>query len=322
MLYICIMKKQADQQNIFAIQQESFLKEIRTAVFLYLLQDDAIYVTNSFPHLHKHGVLLNANGILSFHIHEFYEIILLVKGHLLHEINGSHHILEPGALVFVRPYDLHRLIPVNSERTLFASLILARSVVNEIISFLCMPTITNQINTSPEAPHTQLSPDKSREIMLQMERVSNEQAVSPETSVLSARILAARLFADHLIPAKHTRQHTENPPLWLQRLRDEAENWKSLKDGAQRMHQCAACHPSHLCKSFKRYYEETPTDFINRIRLFRAARELKTSDTKIAAIAATLGFESLSHFHRLFKRHYRVTPAEYRRRSAATETLN
>jgi AraC family transcriptional regulator, dual regulator of chb operon len=296
MLYICLMKKAAHPETLFTIQQESFLREIRTAVFLYLLQDDIVYAMNSFPHLQKLGLLLSATEMQSFHIHEFYEIILVTKGHLLHEVNGNHHILQPGALVFVRPYDLHRLLPVNSERTVFASLVIASSVVNEIISFLCMPTITNSLSTAPEAPHTELSPDAAREIMLRMERISNEQTVSPETSALSTRVLSAQLFAEYLLPRKRGAQSRETPPAWLRKLRGEAEEWESLKDAPQRMHRRSPCHPSHLCKSFKRCYDETPTEFINRIRLFRAARELKASDTKIAAIAAELGFDSLSHF--------------------------
>ena len=315
MLYICIMKTKVDSGDIFIVQQESFLKEIRTAVFLYLLQDDIVYAMNSFPHLQKLGLLLSATEMQSFHIHEFYEIILLAKGHLLHEINGNHHILEPGSLVFVRPYDLHRLLPVNSDRTVFSSLVIASSVVDEIISFLCMPSITNHINTAPEAPCTRLSPDATREIMLKMEKISNEQTISPETSALTTKVLSAQLFAEYLIPVRFSTKSGQKPPAWLQKLRIEAEGWESLRDAPQRMHRKCPCHPSHLCKSFKRYYDETPTEFVNRIRLRKAARKLKTTETKIAAIASELGFVSLSHFHRLFREHYGLTPADYRHRS-------
>jgi hypothetical protein len=322
MLYICIMQTENHTGDIFFVQQESFLKEIHTAVFLYLLQDNIVYAMNSFPHLQRLGLLLSATEMQSFHIHQFYEIILLVKGHLFHEINGSHHILKPGSLVFVRPYDLHRLLPVNSDRTVFSSLVIASSVVEEIISFLCMPAITNHISTAPEAPCSQLSPDATRETMLKMEKISNEQTISPETSALMTRVLSAQLFAEYLTPGRTSTKSGRAPPEWLQKLRAEAERWESLRNAPQRMHQSCLCHPSHLCKSFKLYYNETPTEFVNRIRLRRAARELKTTEIKIAAIAAELGFVSLSHFHRLFKRHYGLTPADYRRRSTDYDHLD
>jgi AraC family cel operon transcriptional repressor len=306
-----------ENSPLFTLQQERFLSETRTAVFLYMLQDGEVYAMNSFPHLHKLGFLLNAEEIQSFHLHEFAEVILLVKGYLLHEVNGSHHILPPGSLVFVRPYDLHRLLPVNSERTLFASLVLASSVIQELMSYLCTPAILHHFNTAPEAPCFQLQPDEARSLMLQMEGVSNEQAVSPETGTLMARVLAAQLFAGYLLNPRTQERAKPLPPPWLAQLREEAEGWDSLRNAPHRLHQRCPCHPSHLCKSFQRYYGETPTDFINRLRLRKAVRSLNEPDTKIAAVAAELGFDSLSHFHRLFKRHYGLTPAEYRRSHTA-----
>ena len=316
MPYICLMKETASARK-FTLQQERFLNETRTAVFLYLLQDGEVYAMNSFPHLQKLGFLLDAEEIQTFHVHEFTEVLLLAKGHLLHEINGSHHILPPGSLVFVRPYDLHRLLPVNSERTVFASLVLASSVVRDLMSYLCTPAILHRFNTAPEAPCLHLPPDETRDLMLEMEKVSNEQAVAPENSTLMARILAARLFAAHLLPTDTAAERAKPlPPPWLDKLREEAERWDSLKHAPRRLHDACPCHPSHLCKSFQRYYGETPTDFINRLRLRQAVRQLQDPDAKVAAVAAGLGFDSLSHFHRLFKRHYGLTPAAYSRARA------
>jgi AraC family cel operon transcriptional repressor len=307
-----------EESPLFTVQQERFLSETRTAVFLYMLQDGEVYAMNSFPHLHKLGFLLNAEEIQSFHLHEFAEVILLVKGYLLHEVNGSHHILPPGSLVFVRPYDLHRLLPVNSERTIFASLVLASSVIRELMSYLCTPAILHRFNTAPEAPCFQLQPEAARNLMLQMEGISNEQAVAPDTSTLMARVLAAQLFAGYLLNPRTQERARPLPPPWLQKLREEAENGSSLARAPHRLHARCPCHPSHLCKSFQRYYGETPTDFINRLRLRQAVRLLDEPGVKIAAVAAELGFDSLSHFHRLFKRHYGLTPAGYRRSQAAT----
>jgi AraC family cel operon transcriptional repressor len=304
----------------FAVQQERFLSETRTAVFLYMLQDGDVYAMNSFPHLHKLGFLLNAEEIQNFHLHEFAEVLLLVKGYLLHEVNGSHHILPPGSLVFVRPYDLHRLLPVNSERTLFASLVLASSVIRELMSYLCTPAILHRFNTAPEAPCFQLQPDEARSLMLQMESVSNEQSVSSENATLMARVLAAQLFAGYLLNPRTQERAKPLPPPWLSKLRDEAESWESLRDAPHRLHASCPCHPSYLCKSFQRYYGETPTDFVNRLRLRKAVQALGEPDAKIAAIAAELGFDSLSHFHRLFKRHYGLTPAAFRRAQAEAAT--
>jgi AraC family cel operon transcriptional repressor len=295
------------------VQQEEFLQHTQTAVLLYMFQDGEVYVVNSFPHLKGEKILLSGEEALHFHLHEFVEILLLGKGSLLHEVNGGHHILSPGALVFVRPYDLHRLLPVNSARVVFASLMISSAVIQDLLAYLAAPAISNRFNTAPEAPYVQLSVEEARNLMLQMESISTEQAVNPDNSTPMARALAAQLFANHLGRSEVAHQENQVPPVWLSTLRDEVEGWTSFKDAVQRIHDRSRCHPSHLCKTFRKYYNETPTDFLNRLRIRKSARLLCEPDTKVVSVAMELGFDSVSHFHHLFKRYFGVTPAEYRR---------
>ena len=322
-LYLPQMKKKLPRKRVqkavsedppLNVQQEQFLQKTQTAVFLYMFQDGEVYVMNSFPHLSEEKTVLNGEDIYAFHLHEFAEILLLAKGYLMHEVNGGHHILPPGSLIFVRPYDLHRLLPVNSARVVFASLVISSAVVRELMDYLAAPAIANRFNTPSESPYVQLAFEETHTLMLQLESISNEQAVNPENSTPMGRALAAQLFANYLGRSGQAEQDNNRvPPLWLSKLREDAEGWESLKDAIQRMHNTSRCHPSHLCKTFRKYYNETPTDFINRLRLRKAARLLSEPEAKVVAVATELGFDSVSHFHHLFKRYFGLTPAEYRR---------
>lgn len=293
--------------------QEKFLQRTQTAVLLYIFQDGEVSVMNSFPHLRGETILLNGESVYDFHLHEFAEILLLVKGSLMHEVNGNHHVLSPGSLVFVRPYDIHRLQPVNSARAVFASLMISSAALRDLMAYLAAPVIANRFNTVPEAPCVLLEFDEARALMLQMESISTEQALNPENSTPMARALAAQLFARYLGRSEATQDAAHMPPGWLTKLREEAEGWDDLRHAVQRIHDHSLCHSCHLCKTFRKYYNETPTDFLNRLRLRRAARLLSEPGTKIVAVAAELGFNSVSHFHHLFRRCFGLTPAEYRR---------
>jgi hypothetical protein len=66
---------------------EAFIQCAQTAVLLYIFQAGEVNVMNSFPHLRGQKTLLN----------------------------------KESDLVFARPYDLHRLLPVYSARVVFAS---------------------------------------------------------------------------------------------------------------------------------------------------------------------------------------------------------
>jgi len=302
------------------VLQEKFLHRTQTAVLLYIFQDGEVSVMNSFPHLRGETILLNGESVSDFHLHEFAEMLLLVKGTLMHEVNGSHHILSPGALVFVRPYDVHRLLPVNSARAVFASLMISSAALRDLMAYLAAPVIANRFNTAPEAPCVLLEFEEARALMLQMESISTEQALNPENSTPMARALAAQLFARYLGRTEALQNENRMPPVWLAKLREEVEGWDDLKHAVQRIHARSRCHSSHLCKTFRTYYNETPTDFLNRLRLRKAARLLSEPDAKVVAVAAELGFDSVSHFHHLFRRCFGLTPAAYRRTAHFVDT--
>ncbi len=114
------------------------------------------------------------------------------------------------------------------------------------------------------------------------------------------------------LPDENTIEH-RGTDMTFTKLRDEVEGWASFKDAVQRIHDRSRCHPSHLCKTFRKYYNETPTDFLNRLRVRKAARLLSEPDAKVVSVATELGFDSVSHFHHLFNRYLGLTPAEYRR---------
>jgi AraC family transcriptional regulator len=70
----------------------------------------------------------------------------------------------------------------------------------------------------------------------------------------------------------------------------------------------------HFARVFRREAGETPHQFVTRLRLEEAARQLRATDQTVLQIAIAVGFESASHFSVQFKRGYGVTPLAYRLR--------
>lgn len=68
-----------------------------------------------------------------------------------------------------------------------------------------------------------------------------------------------------------------------------------------------------LCREFAKYYEYTPIQYLNKIRIDKAKELLLNTDEKIVAISQMVGFENTNHFIRLFKEKTGVTPLTYRR---------
>lgn len=65
-------------------------------------------------------------------------------------------------------------------------------------------------------------------------------------------------------------------------------------------------------RSFKKRLHLTPTDFIRRVRIHEACRQLIHSQEQLSKIAADCGFSDQAHFSREFKRIMFTTPVVYR----------
>jgi AraC family transcriptional regulator len=76
-------------------------------------------------------------------------------------------------------------------------------------------------------------------------------------------------------------------------------------------------HPSHLARTFRRRYGCTMGEYVRRLRIERASRELVVSRDALSEISARSGFFDQSHFTKVFRRHTGMTPAEYRARVKA-----
>ena len=76
------------------------------------------------------------------------------------------------------------------------------------------------------------------------------------------------------------------------------------------------CHMSLSAfkKSFKRYYDITPAAWLKDRRLDLAQHKVLTSDLNINHISFECGFEDPSHFIRVFKQKYNLTPHQYRQK--------
>jgi len=68
----------------------------------------------------------------------------------------------------------------------------------------------------------------------------------------------------------------------------------------------------HFARSFRATTGLTPHDFVTEHRLMAARDRLLRGDASVAATGLSVGFSNISHFRRLFRRRYGLTPADLR----------
>ncbi|WP_163381555.1 two-component regulator propeller domain-containing protein [Cyclobacterium sp. SYSU L10401] len=68
---------------------------------------------------------------------------------------------------------------------------------------------------------------------------------------------------------------------------------------------------THFYRKLKAIVNQHPTEFIQTFRLKKAVQLFKSNYGNISDVAYGIGFNSLTYFTRLFKKHYGITPSEY-----------
>jgi AraC-like DNA-binding protein len=68
----------------------------------------------------------------------------------------------------------------------------------------------------------------------------------------------------------------------------------------------------YLCRLFARFHDESPYQFLTRLRMEHASRILLESDASVKSVASELGFKDAFHFSRVFKSVHHVPPSRFR----------
>ena len=71
---------------------------------------------------------------------------------------------------------------------------------------------------------------------------------------------------------------------------------------------------TYFCMFFKKHYGKGFADYLNDLRVDKAAALLLQGDRTIAEIARECGFKTIPYFNRAFKRSKGITPGEYRKK--------
>jgi AraC family transcriptional regulator len=153
-------------------------------------------------------------------------------------------------------------------------------------------------------------------------RVSSPQALRAARQLL--RELAAWGFdsafvveglSEALTGSLATLPEVKSAPSWLARARDLLDDAYAEAVELRDVAVGVGVHPFHLTRTFRRFFGQTPGEYLRARRLERAAQALTQSGDAIADIAVATGFSDQAHLSRRFRDGFGSSPAEYRRRT-------
>jgi AraC-like DNA-binding protein len=146
--------------------------------------------------------------------------------------------------------------------------------------------------------------------------------VMPQTQQDSATTLL-KIFAQHLSMLSNqvvVQQENAEPPVIIK----AKEYIRTHQNEELRLGQVAkAVNTStfYFCKMFKKVAGVNFTDYLSRVRIEKSKELLLNRNLRISEIAYEVGFQSLTHFNRVFKRILGQSPTDYRAKLGAVAVV-
>jgi len=252
------------------------------------------------------------NCYTEIHFHDFFELLLITDGKLINEVSGASMLLEKGTLVFFRPEDIHQLKQYLDYDCRFINLTIIRRTVKELFCYMGEELETSKLVSSQLPPVLTLTEGQTMEI----EDIFNRLIILPGTDKKLIRSSLRMLLVDVYFKYLPMVWQDNDPliPYWLSRLCDDMKKKEVFQNGITELIRLTNKNHAYLCRVFKKYLNTTPTNHLNKIRLNYAENLLLNSDLSILDICLETGFNSLSHFYKLFDIRYGMTPYKYRRK--------
>ncbi len=252
-------------------------------------------------------------GASALHTHEFTEIIFVLSGKISHFVNSETQELSAGSIVFIRPNDVHSFQQFGKNNCELVNVAFNLKVFRSLSEYLQEDAFLKTFTASVLPPIFQISIKDIDNICLKLLKLNSLQLTDVSRVKVEFRVILAELFVKFFLTERIFLNYNPDIPEWLEMVRSQIRKEENFTKGLKRLHSLAPCSPEHLCKLFRKFFNQTPTELINELRISHAAYLLNNTNEEIFAISVDLGFQSLSRFYFLFRQQYEMPPAKYRK---------
>ncbi|WP_127490617.1 helix-turn-helix domain-containing protein [Paenibacillus glycanilyticus] len=264
------------------------------------------------PDIQAHYRLIaSVHDTIGLHTHDFFELFLILKGSVVHKVNGTRQLLRENTLVFIRDRDVHCYEQTCEGDCQFINLSFYKEVIDELFAFLGAGFPSGKL-FEPELPPTLMLSKTEKEYVryrldqINLTPINRKLAVKAEVRALLTDLFSRyiRITADKADPY--------GQPDWFRKLCQEMRKKEHFTKGTSALIQLSGKSHAYLCRVFKQQLKISPTRFINDLRLSYAENLLLNTDMDILDISLETGLENVSYFYELFKRKHGMTPYRFR----------
>ncbi|GIO33563.1 MULTISPECIES: helix-turn-helix domain-containing protein [Paenibacillus] len=256
-------------------------------------------------------LISSVRDTIGMHTHDFFELFLILKGSVVHVINGSRQLLEENALVFIRDRDVHCYEQTTGGDCQFINLSFNREVLDDLISFLGEGFPSERLLEPAMPPSTLLSKTEKEYVRYRLDQLSLIPQEKKPAVKAEVRAILTDLFSRYIKAEADPIERTGQPE-WFKALCREAKKKEHFTRGTAALVGLSGKSHAYVCRMFRKHLGMSPTQYINELRMSYAENLLLNTDMEIVDISLEIGLDNISYFYDLFKRKHNLTPHRYR----------
>lgn len=252
------------------------------------------------------------------HWHEEMEFIVVKKGRGLVTLDRESRLLEAGQAVIVLPGQLHGIRQYQQERMEYENIIFRLEMLLPKEGYVCGPKFLEPYRDGKLLypawiDGSALYHEEMLECIRKMDELSEQRPRGYPLAVKGWLFQFFFLLFSQVEPtlAEEGREKSlDKMKRILRRIEVDYGKPLSIKEMAE----FSGFSESHFMKFFKNHMGVPFVSYLNDYRLTLAARALAEGQEDVLTVAMDVGFSNVSYFNRLFKKKFRMTPLEYRKR--------
>ena len=257
-------------------------------------------------------------GSYNEHLHSHWEISINIRNSSTHKIANNTYHLSKYQAILVKPLDKHSIIDNSPQKHTSLNIEISKDFLanfcNQIDSSLYQELLNREnIVTILDKPLVNKIIDFLATVNIYNSRMSDTHNQGAIRNL--ALLLLSNLLFSHLDNFNIFNSETlySNPIIskFFKAIQSKENMGLSFKEICEMLNYSEG----HIIRIFNQNKLDTPNKIFIRYKLHHACKLLDTTQLSLSDICEQIGFASYSYFTKLFKKEFKMSPIEFRKRN-------
>lgn len=277
------------------------------------LREAATHGNRDFPFALYHMHRIRHTYSVPLHWHDEVELIYIEKGTLYLSIDRRAYTGTAGDIFMVNSWEIHDMYVTETSVVYSTALFPLTSLLfrqeDEVEEKYLRPLADGRLRFPTEVSGLPIAPtirEKAKQLITLFSEAKGCYKLQIRVLLLS---IITDFFTSGSLVSDWESQFQDKHRRILGFINENYHRELTLESVAAEFHMV----PKYFSRYFKNAFHQTFTEYVNRLRMEKAADQLRHTDLSVTEIAIRTGFNSSSYFNKQFRAAYGKTPSRYRR---------